>query len=150
MHHLHNDQIGDIKYSLLEQDKFREVHGSDWELLMGQDIAVDSKLALFTGIAKLPDARGVFLRGMNLGRSTNTGDSDPNRPLGSYQKDDLKSHDHGIMTDRESVAKYSDYKRTVFEVARDETIRTQKTGGPETRPRNITVYIYVKVNESIP
>lgn len=138
--------VGDIKYSMLEPDKFEELNGPGWVPMMGQYLPVNCELALFTGMKKLPDARGVFLRGMNLGRSSKTGDTNGRREVGSYQRDELKSHNHEIRTDREMVAKHSKYKRTVFEIAQDETIRTQKTGGPETRPRNIAVFTYIKID----
>lgn len=40
-------------------------------------------------IEKLPDARGVFLRGMNAGRDSVTGNFS-NRRVGSYQSDALR------------------------------------------------------------
>lgn len=44
-----------------------------------------------------PDFRGLFLRGLNQGRSDGKGDSEANRKLGTYQKDTIVDHSHSIQ-----------------------------------------------------
>lgn len=45
-------------------------------------------------IEKLPDSRGVFLRGMNEGRDSISGDVAVKRTVGTYQADALRTHAH--------------------------------------------------------
>lgn len=61
----------DAKY-----EKLKDVLGSSWG-----------------AAGKLPDLRGVFLRGINNGRTGTYSDPDT-RDVGDYQDDTFKSHDH--------------------------------------------------------
>lgn len=136
--------IGDVKYSIMDPTQFEDQHGPDWVLMMGQDIS-GSDLSIATGINTLPDARGVFIRSMNLGRAEG-GDPDGNRRVGSSQSDELRSHQHKI----------SDYKIITVQgrligdydgsSAGEYEEKTTRVGGPETRPKNIVLYTYIKIN----
>lgn len=53
--------IGDYKHSMLPEAQFQLVNGDGWVQAKGQDIT-GSKFAQFTGITRLPDGRGMFLR----------------------------------------------------------------------------------------
>lgn len=137
--------IGDVKYSILDPDSFNEHNGSGWVIMMGQDIS-GSDLALATGINTLPDGRGVFIRSMNLGR-TEGGDPEGDRPVGDSQQDDLKSHKHKI-SDYKSHVKVHDshigpWDGSSFGEYEEETT---SVGGKETRPKNIILYTYIKIN----
>lgn len=145
--------VGDVKYSILEPEKFVKENGEGWVLMQGQDIK-GTDLWKLTGIETLPDARGVFIRGANIKRKPEEGDPDVNRQIGSYQADSFKKHSHPvgplnlgwniegnggphrIETDdgAGSWANY-DVKQTAEDV-----------GGDETRPRNINLYTYIKVS----
>jgi hypothetical protein len=153
--------IGDIKYSILEPSKFIQLN-PDWLLMDGgtstisDSIFKKSKLHLEQGIAALPDARGMFIRGMNLGRPNDKGDSEGDSTVGRYQYDAIKKHTHDLNTNQHAIATMhgSDkaeggtdrYLSTSYNLI----IQIKDTGtnlnGEETRPRNIALYTYIKVN----
>ncbi len=94
--------------------------------------------------------RGMFLRGLNVGRSDGLQDPDT-RAAGSYQADENKSHNH--TNGSYQYLLQSDCNTTTFPT--DTTCGEPNlgsvgaiaaSGGPEARPRNIAVYIYVKIN----
>ena len=138
--------IGDVKYSILQPFKFSQVNGPGWVLMDGRNIE-GSNLAIISGLKEIYDARGVFIRGVNQNRDDGKGDVQINRRVGSYQSDTFKKHKHeylfpssinshggndgggrwaGDMTDRSTTFK----------------------GGDETRPRNIALYVYIKICKS--
>lgn len=78
--------LGDVKYSILAPTEFQKLNGNEWKLMDGQSI-VGTKLSQMTGKSALPDARGMFIRGMNANREFPFGDLDGNRPVGSEQND---------------------------------------------------------------
>lgn len=78
--------LGDVKYSILAPTEFQKLNGNEWSLMDGQSI-VGTKLSQMTGRSALPDARGMFIRGMNANREFPFGDLDGNRPVGSEQTD---------------------------------------------------------------
>src|SRR5476649_838131 len=91
------ETIGDVKYSILPPAQFLKAsHG--WILLDGgassQALFIKSDLHLKYGVNTLPDARGLFIRGMNEGRDGKSGDPDGNRPVGNPQTDVFKQHHH--------------------------------------------------------
>jgi hypothetical protein len=138
-------QVGEIKTSLLGPSEFTDRYGRAWVLMDGRSI-VGSDYSALTGATQLPDARGKFLRMLNAGAIGDQFDPEANRHAGSYQTDELKAHKHSY-TDRWGAENghgqrihlgTSTYKTTNFS--------TNNTGGAETRPKNIAVYFYVKVN----
>lgn len=139
-----NGAVGDVKMSLLLPEPFRQLNGDGWVLMDGQNDS--QKLKDWTGLSKVPDARGVFLRGMNLGRPTDKGDTAGDRLVGAYQADSFKKHSHtlnggydGKNSNTHLCLKHS------HKDAKGHPGPTNQSGGAETRPRNIAVYIYVKV-----
>ena len=114
----------------------------------------------------LPDYRGMFLRGFDGGRGV-----DPGRAFASFQNDEIKSHGH--TTDSKGGAgsifglRYTDHRGTngIFSFATgpdswdanngqsntwSASLNTthnhtvSNTGGAETRPKNVAVYICIK------
>jgi len=151
-----NSFIGDIKYSVIDPVTFTEQHPG-WILLAGQEIAKSTKLGGI-GITKLPDARGVFLRGVHLNRDDGKGDADGGkRESLSYQTDDFKSHNHGggnhvhhwigsVTLDTWGAnAGIGGNNCGPKDTPSSGTIINTE-GGIETRPQNISVYIYIKIN----
>jgi hypothetical protein len=136
--------IGDVKYSVLNEVKFKELNGEGWTLMNGDKIP-NSKLCKFSGICTLPDARGTFIRGMNENRSSNSGDSDGNRPVGKFQSDSFKSHSHPYVNagvwNRSWKGDDSGPK-----TAHQKAGSTSLVGSKETRPRNITLFTYIKID----
>ncbi|MDI3363677.1 phage tail protein [Pantoea sp. V108_6] len=100
------------------------------------------KLAVLYPGLKLPDLRGEFIRGWDDGRGV-----DSSRNLLSSQEDMFKSHNHrfvneyGTPTDR--IIAYTDENNENAEANNVSGVRAwtyifmEKTGGNETRPRNI-------------
>lgn len=149
--------IGEIKTSILDLDDFQEKFGVEWVLLDGREVSTDSDIAPYLtkikGSLKLPDARGKFLRMANNGASCSNPkncdfDPDNSRSLGSYQKDILKSHAHKHNAAADNarnigkggkLADPNDYWRA-------SRAKIQSTGGNETRPKNIAVNYFIKIN----
>jgi hypothetical protein len=102
-----------------------------------------------------PDLRGVFLRGVNEGRGDGKQDPDE-RKAGSYQQDALQEHGHktdakaweettkgdnyGYRTSQHKASPASVDNVTNLKGARAASVAV------ETRPRNVAVYYYIKIN----
>lgn len=99
--------VGDIKYSILPPDKFKDVNGDCWVPMDGRDLATTDALYA-QGITTLPNGGGAFLRaqdfsvvsGSEAWKPKNASDRDPDRtsssPVGQLQSDDNKAHNHGM------------------------------------------------------
>ncbi|ROL65361.1 phage tail protein [Pseudomonas protegens] len=125
---------------------FLEVDGSVQSAATYPDLAAYLGTTFNTGGEgegnfRLPESRGEFLRGWDHGRGVDAG-----RGLGSWQADEFKSHTHSV--------KDSSYAGNVFDswvygdtgngVTEDENLRTNSSGGSETRPRNLAVMWCIK------
>jgi microcystin-dependent protein len=103
----------------------------------------------------LPDFRGTFLRGKDDGRGL-----DANRSLGSYQDDEIKSHNHTITDPGHfhTVGTDDNDSGGTTTIDGSNTISAQKptststtgitinsTGGTETRPKNYAIIYCIKV-----
>ena len=115
---------------------------SRWTLADGRDIGA-SKYKTSALSSKVPDLRGMFLRGLNVGRSDGLQDPDSHRLTGSVQTDELKAHTHELGFGRHGLAsgKGNGNLETGFP-----QVSTGATGDVETRPRNIAVHYYIKIN----
>lgn len=158
--------VGEIRYSILTLVQFQEKYGPEWELMKGQDIPTDSELLPLWGQAKVPDARGLFLRSSNAERDAATGNPGGELALGSYQADSFKEHDHGGGDHRH----YSNFEQSATRDPRGCSNNTVTSyphhhqawpttlsgkiitpeGGKETRPRSIIVNTFIKLRESAP
>lgn len=154
-------KVGDVVHSVLRPTDFQRLHGTGWMLMNGSTLPINADLRLFQAsltdpnvkFTSVPDARGVFLRGMNEGRATSTGDAAGDKNIGVYQSDMVGSHSHtsvmrtytanwvsgGPVPALEAQSPIPSQGRNPVTIGPD--------GGPETRPRNIALYIYIKVNE---
>ncbi len=101
----------------------------------------------------IPDLRGMFLRGANNGSgndpnastrtSLNGGNSGDN--VGSYQADEIKSHNHGLVG-RSSTGGGGNYPSvTSGGISNIGIPHISATGGAETRPKNISVNYIIKL-----
>lgn len=94
-----------------------------------------------TSTFNLPDYRGYFLRGLDMGTGR---DSDPTRVIGSIQEDSIKNHAHNVNCYSGGSSGGS--------LALDNAIidnGSYRTGsmvdaGQETRPKNIAVNYVIK------
>lgn len=167
-----NGVLGDIKYSILAPEDFQRLNGTEWVLLDGQPIQENWDLyrEVFKKYSRtdvnnpyselinpqknnLPDARGVFLRGMNYGRGIDTGNVEGDKKVGYYQFDAFQGHkfpltqitsEEGKGFDWKFEGGYNDYRKKYISGPIDDGHGTPRVDR-ETRPRNIVVYIYVKV-----
>lgn len=148
--------IGDVKYSVLAPDKFKEHNGEGW-VLMDNNMPISGSKLGDEGILELPDARGMFIRGLNLDRDDELADpylkeKSQARVLGDYQADSFKSHQHSLNY---AIGFSNLGNGHPFRISGDDggpwggvvyTLTAEATGEIETRPKNIALYIYVKIN----
>jgi len=121
---------------------------SKWSPCDGRQLA-NSKYSRIASRNNAPDLRGVFLRGLNKFDVNETSNPDPsktnpeNKLIGDYQGDDLKSHNHTYLSPLSS-----DKIRGSGGYAPENPTAgtTGNTGGTETRPKNISIYYYIKIN----
>ncbi len=155
--------LGDVKWSVLAPSAFRKENGNGWMLMAGDDV---SGTDLATFMPSIPDARGCFIRALNgvvqpSGEMTGLradGKQDPEgdkRTVGSWQGDAFKQHSHPIKRfqhrDNPGDQPKSPYWDVFHSLQTTWSGRYTKYpaegGNPhETRPRNIALYCYVKVN----
>ncbi|WP_166296142.1 tail fiber protein [Photorhabdus tasmaniensis] len=98
------------------------------------------KLAEAYPDGKIPDLRGEFIRGWDDGRGV-----DPGRVCGSWQTDEFKSHSHSITF--RTVLRYENEGGTTLNnenLGSYQSFTTEKTGGHETRPRNVAFNYIVR------
>jgi hypothetical protein len=161
-----SSSIGSVKQSMLDEATFQSIHGTGWVLMDGRDLSVTnpgSAYETLTGQSTLPDARGQFLRGKNNTRSDGNEDPDGERGLGDFQVDKLQGHRHEMWIDndlgagslnggqrlhradasRTGAAGTGDYIRALTPDGTNGTPRP----GIETRPKNIAINIFIKINE---
>ena len=136
--------IGSILASMLSPQDFLRIYGVGWIPADGREIETTSEYFRITAKKKIPDLRGMFLRGMNLDRTD--GDPDRDRVVGDPQGDMIKTHAHPY-TDRSpsggsgaELASGRSYGRPIEEKL------SGPVGGVETRPKNVAVYYYLKIN----
>ncbi len=144
--------VGSIVPSLLMEPQFQAVAGNGWILADGRSVA-GSAFAVTTGNANVPDLRGMFLRGRNHGGSPAGARADGNEnpdgllTLGNMQGDMIASHAHGYihawaggaMTDPSTPGQQTGGRRDINH-------QSNPAGGNETRPRNVTVNYFVRIN----
>ena len=142
--------IGSILSSMLPPDQFRNEQSKAWVLADGS-LTEGTEYKKLTGQDRLPDLRGMFLRGMNQGRDDEFRDPDPNRKAGQPQGDEFKAHTHaygdGAPYRGGASGKRVDwngYAATYKEYP--PPFATASAGAEETRPKNAAVYFYIKVN----
>lgn len=92
----------------------------------------------------LPDLRGEFIRGWDDGRSVDT-----NRGIGSFQADELKSHNHNHIYSwfGQNGLYHPNDPASIASGLNNPTNGNgaiQNTGGSETRPRNVALLACIK------
>ncbi len=138
--------VGDVKYSILDLTDFQGENGTCWVLMNGQNIS-GSRLATLTGSSTLPDARGYFIRSYD-NRQSNRIDVDRlfGDPIATIQQDEFKSHNHKIGNYRIITNVASGSAKNPPQPWSGYELFTENRGGNETRPKNITLYTYIRIN----
>jgi hypothetical protein len=137
--------IGEIRYSLLTQEQFQEIYGPEWILLNGSSITTTDLHRNF-GWSNVPDARGLFLRAKQNGRFDNLGNPDGDLTLGTYQRDAFESHAHTHATVQLPSSNTGAIAKGTGITITNNDRTTAHTGANETRPRSITVNVFIKVS----
>ncbi len=143
--------VGDVVSSFLKPEAFEGQHkGQKWVLADGR--AVPGTMFEQLVGPKVPDLRGVFLRGINSGRTDEYKDPDGERIPGALQKDALQDHVHNTGLNPRTDWPSSGYAATKVPASAEGTLN-KKTGGvenasaaSETRPKNAAIYFYIRVN----
>ncbi len=144
--------IGSIIASALTPELMNATGGGDWILADGRPISKDIPYAQITGKKKVPDLRGLFLRGINAGRQGEFSDPSGERLVGSEQADEMRSHTHKIGTsgaDSFTMAPGGVTQRLAHflndQYGGGGPKISGSCGGVEVRPRNAAVYYYIKI-----
>lgn len=93
----------------------------------------------------IPDMRGEFIRGLDMGRGI-----DNARVMGSNQENSIQSHQHGIAMDNGGNTVFNNLGAKNSNggmgggVIRSSTSQTDASGSNETRPRNIAMVYCIK------
>lgn len=144
----------------------RQFPPEGWLLCDGREVLRDVFADLFNMLGtsfgagdgkstfNLPDLRGEFIRGLDMGRGVDTG-----RQLGSVQADDTKKHDHAFISnqptgssyivpqEQNGTAIYNGSLPNVLATAGQKcvgAIATTLVGGTETRPQNVALLACIK------
>ena len=143
--------VGDIKCSALQIDH------NNWLLCNGRAVSRSSYADLFAAIGtafgsgdgsttfNLPDCRGVVVRGVDNGRGL-----DSNRKLGSYQEDQLQTHNHGLPGAQSQCAGGGRIIGIYYASDSAEGSNFKTSGaasgrtGSETRMKNIALNYFIK------
>jgi hypothetical protein len=153
--------IGTIIASILDYNSFMKVNNFEvtgdmstdmWVPCDGRELRV-GKYANVSG-GKVPDLRGVFLRGINdfgvnfpTVRSVAPIQRNPeNKRAGEFQNDEFKKHSHKLQKGGKGLNLNTNFASPGNENIDPSYTTTNDPGGPETRPKNVTVYYYIKIN----
>lgn len=152
--------IGTVITSLLPWPTFAEIADTSssfsaeanlWAPCDGRSI-IGSELSVATGRASTPDLRGVFLRGLNSFSSDEPStvparQRDPERRTpGSFQGHSLAAHSHNYVDQHgEDPGDWGPVSGPGNQTG-SSSKKTSTVGGKETRPNNVAVFYYIKIN----
>lgn len=141
---------------------------SKWAPCNGRDVR-DSKFGPFSANGMSPDLRGQFMRGLNVldasphpsvpALSDARRDPQADRQSGGFQTDAFKAHKHGVR----DLGHTHSYREpggggssgvpgnpqgltSATTGGGNANIQMDNEGGDETRPKNVAVYYYIRVN----
>ena len=157
--------IGSLEVSLLDPLTFSQLVGdpldfnpevSKWVFADGRNIQ-GSHFSQVTGRQNIPDMRAMFLRGMNQERADGLEDPEGDlRQAGDLQADSFQGHGHLHEVGRNGADFSTGTFQGVFglgtyigtRVLEPATIERfgQARFGSETRPKNVSVYYYIRIN----
>ena len=151
--------VGSVQQTFLTATEFESIMGTDWVLADGRTLPAGTVYEEITGSNTVPDCRGLFLR-------TVGGNADPT--IGGTQSDrtavngltasteNTGAHTHQTSAAITSSAFGGTHIQAITPVATQGGLNTTSAGShthamtlggdSETRPVNITVNTYIKVN----
>ena len=148
--------VGTIVESMLTESQFQSEFNNTWVLADGRDVT-GSAYADLTGNNNIPDLRGMFLRGKNNGRSDGSENPDGDVVLGTQQDGAFKEHSHsviynsGVAVVQDGTKVFSNagntWENAGGETSSSTTNMIDNSGGNETRPNNVTINYFIKVNK---
>jgi hypothetical protein len=151
--------VGSIISSFLKPKEFTELAGdeggfdptsSTWVPADGRDVPGSKYSKVLT--SQVPDLRGMFLRGLNYsedGMVRADGKEDPDgsdREAGGYQADAFKSHKHKLSEYRVGAEDAGLRVAVLDPSSKKAESHTMLEGSLETRPKNIALFYYVRIN----
>ena len=149
--------VGESKAAYLTESQFQAQAGTNWVLQDGRS-CVGSTYESITGNKNVPDACGRVLRMADNGKGINP---DGNLPIGSNQNDQFASHTHiqdshthgyatlrgGLQNGGGAPFNANDSSLGAGGTTTTGTVATnQNTGGNETRMKNTTVNLFIRIN----
>lgn len=142
-------KVGDIIHSMLTEEQFIAENGAGWVLADGRDVTGSKYDTLILGGlgGNIPDMRGQFLRGKNNGRIDGNENPDGDVALGVYTTDKFKSHDHNLQNHAVVTETGSGSVGGISSSGNNYLYRTSFSGDNETAPKNITVNIFIKIED---
>ena len=153
--------IGSICASVLEYNQFLKVNEdnqtefnvtkSRWAPCDGRKVT-GSRYAGIVSITNVPDLRGLFLRGLNDMGVSLAPTANPNhlnteiKKAGEFQIDMYKKHSHSFSGGDDITT--NPHKNTFKGATEFNKFlgETNSNGGEETRPKNISVFYYIRIN----
>jgi len=138
-------KVGDVIHSMLTEEQFIAENGAGWVLADGRDVTGSKyDTLILDGLGgNIPDMRGQFLRGLDT-----SGTIDPDgagRSLGDSQAHALEDHTHTYND--------QDFGGSQPAAGSGQKVATQTSGvnganvSTETRPINIAVNIFIKIED---
>ena len=143
----------------------KQLPDSLWVPADGRKVPRNSLYTKLTGRLVVPDLRGMFLRGLNefqegLSRSDGLEDlQGKGRKPGSFQADAFRAHHHHGGYPAHLASRYGiedgnpsppgtryDFSDSAGPTGWKQAAKTNTVGGLETRPKNVSVFYYIKIN----
>lgn len=149
-----NVPLGTVIASMLNPLIMESAGVKDWVLADGRDVS-GSDYEKLTNRKRVPDLRGLFLRGINANRNDEWIDPAGERMPGEIQREEYKSHSHRIgtsgtdtynMAQGGAAQRLAHFLNDIYSGGGPK--QTDVSGGPETRPNNAAVYFYIKIKSN--
>ena len=156
-----NLPVGTIISSMLPPGKFQLLTDNDavfnatrtsWVLADGTTDITGSRYEIAMRHITPPDLRGMFLRGINGTRNDGKQDPDGPRVAGVAQADQVGPHTHpvtprlGALGNPLNFGGNNEHGVGSSHGTGTEVIAGAQAGATETRPRNVAVYWYMRIN----
>ncbi|MBK9337186.1 MAG: hypothetical protein IPM98_11675 [Lewinellaceae bacterium] len=157
--------LGDVKYSVLPPAQFVLENGTCWVPMNGDPLPMGTKLLTYLPTwTNLPDAGGAFVRAQEFpGGATRDPERNSTTAIATVQLDEFKSHTHEMENagshdhtmgvrgfqdadpGKEGVDGSGDGSKSTDSAGiHKHTINP--AGGLETRPVNINLWVYIRIN----